>query len=341
MGAGGQEANFDYAGYFSRIRELERLTLNADEVGWQEKFNPPQQRVDVLLYLGCNVLITSHLAIEVVRVFDRLGIDFETVGGPQFCCGVLHHSHAAFRAASRLSGATMQKIKAYGAKALVLWCPTCDLHLNDVVLPSLGSGLGAEVTHAAQFLADRVAFLPLDVPIPSRVAVHTHGGHPRQDRDTRAVLSLLRSVPGIDVAGVLKSEHLDYHCATPSNAEARVRFEAERQSLLDEACSLGADTVVTLYHSCQREWCETSSESLRIRNYISIVAESMRCGAEDRYTTLRQLPSARQVVEGSRPQWSSHGWDERRAAAAAAFLAPRPPSRHKQQAADPGKERPE
>jgi hypothetical protein len=29
--------------------------------------------VDVVLYLGCNVLMTAHLAQEVVKVFEAIG----------------------------------------------------------------------------------------------------------------------------------------------------------------------------------------------------------------------------------------------------------------------------
>lgn len=321
---------FDYAGYFSRIRDLEKLCLRRDEIDWQERFTSPTRPVDVLLYLGCNVLITSHLAIEVVRVFERLGVDFAAVGGPQFCCGIVHHTHGDLGAASRLSQATVEKFQAYRARTLVVWCPSCDLHLNDIVLPSLADdGLGMEVTHTAQFLADRVQELPLAPLRPARVAVHTHEGHARQERDARAVAALMKGVPGVEVVGTVSSERLGYHCGTPTDRESQTAFEAERGSLLDRARVLGADTVATIYHSCQREWCETSSDQLRIRNYISIVAESMGCETEDRYTQLRQSDSPEAMVEASRAQWSSHGWDESRASKAAGSLIPASSSKYR------------
>jgi len=45
----------------------------------------------VVLYLGCNVLRTSHLVQTVIAVFDLLGIDYVAVGGPTYCCGIVHH----------------------------------------------------------------------------------------------------------------------------------------------------------------------------------------------------------------------------------------------------------
>jgi len=318
----GEQAGFDYAGYFRRIRELERLSVNAGEISWREKYEPPQRPVDVLLYLGCNVLITSHLAIEVVAVLKRLGIDFEAIGGPQFCCGIVHHSQGDLGAATRLSAATVRKMESYRAKTLIMWCPSCDLQFDEVVLPTVAKDFAPTITHATQFLADRVNELPWQIPVHSRVAVHTHVGHSRQERDANAALSLLNAVPGVELVGTVASGDLGYHCPTPPTPAARRVFLAERQRLAAGALALGADTVVTLYHSCQREWCDMQSEQLAIRNYISIVAESLGCGAEDRYTKLRQLRNADEIVAASHEQWSSHGWDAARASKVAGSVFP-------------------
>lgn len=65
-------SRFDYAGYFGRVRDVERFVLGRDEVAWTETYRPPEREVDVLLYLGCNVLLTAHLAREVVAVLRVL-----------------------------------------------------------------------------------------------------------------------------------------------------------------------------------------------------------------------------------------------------------------------------
>lgn len=324
-----KESAFDYAGYFRRIRELERLAVNADEITWREKYEPPQRAVDVLLYLGCNVLITSHLAVEVTAVLKKLGTDFEAIGGPQFCCGIVHHSEGDLGAAGRLSLSTVQKMESYGAKTLIMWCPSCDLHFDEVVLPTVGQGFTPTITHATQYLSERVADLPFEVPVHTRVAVHTHVGHDRQERDSQACLSLLSAVPGVEVVGTVSSSLLGYHCPTPANPDARKLFMTERARMVAEAQQMGADTIVTLYHSCHREWCDLQSPDLAIRNYISIVAESLGCGAEDRYVKLRQAKDAAGAVEGSREQWSSHGWDEERASKIADSYLPIIPEQYR------------
>ena len=318
--SGGQD--FDYAAYFRRIRELEGLAAAPHEVTWREKHVEPERPVDTLLYLGCNVLITSHLAIEVVAVLDKLGLDFEAVGGPQYCCGIVHHTQGNAPAASRLSGATVNKFESFRANTLIMWCPSCDMHFDEIVLPTVAPDFAPTITHATQYLADRAEELPFETEVTTRVAVHTHGGTSRQERDAAAGVKLLTAVPGVEVVGTVSSSELGYHCPTPTTAEARSLFTRKRARMLQDARDLGADTVVTLYHSCHREWSSEHTPDLAVRNYISIVAEALGCAAEDRYRRLRQATSVDEVVAASAPEWLARGWDEERARAAARFFFP-------------------
>ncbi|HVB52942.1 MAG TPA: heterodisulfide reductase-related iron-sulfur binding cluster [Candidatus Acidoferrales bacterium] len=306
-------SRFDYASYFQRIRELERLVVAPEEVTWTETYKRPEKETDVLLYLGCNVLITPHLAREVIAVFQALGIRFEAVGGPQFCCGIVHHGQGDVEAGRRLAAASVAKLESYGAPLVVMWCPSCNLHFDEVVLKEVAPGFGPAVTHATRFLADRAKELPFRVPVRRRAVVHTHIGRAQQESDAAACRELLAVVPGLELVGSVSSPDLGYHCATPTSESARRAFMQVRGRLLNEARSLGADTLITIYHSCQREWCEAEEPDLEIRNYISLVAESLGCGADDRYKRLRNEPELDRAVAGSAERWSGYGWDAKRA----------------------------
>src|SRR5436190_20968828 len=83
--------SFDYGKYFGEIKLTHDLLTKPDERSWLLK--PPRdgERHDVVLYLGCNVLRTSHMVQTVAAVFDRLGLDYDAAGGPTSCCGIQHH----------------------------------------------------------------------------------------------------------------------------------------------------------------------------------------------------------------------------------------------------------
>jgi hypothetical protein len=74
--------------------------------------------------------------------------------------------------------------------------------------------------------------------------------------------------------------------------------------------------VVTVSHACQREWCDAGDDTLTVRNYISLVAESLGCVRTyetDTLGRLKHLGDARAIVERARANWSSHGLTERQA----------------------------
>ena len=67
----------------------EAIANQADEVSWLERHQAPDRAYETVLYLGCNILRTPHIAKQVVDVFSHLKLDFIAVGGAQYCCGIV------------------------------------------------------------------------------------------------------------------------------------------------------------------------------------------------------------------------------------------------------------
>jgi hypothetical protein len=108
----------------------------------------------------------------------------------------------------------------------------------------------------------------------------------------------------------------DYDCGTSSADVERGRWLDVRSALVQEARAMGADTLVTVSHACQREWCDAGGEGLEVRNYISLVADAL--GIERDYEvdllgTYKREADPQQIVERGRPAWSSHGISEQEA----------------------------
>src|SRR5207244_7093069 len=82
---------YDYAKHFSEQKILHDLMTTPDERTW--KLTAPErepERRSIVLYLGCNVLRTSHMIRTVTALFDHLGLDYVAVGGVTYCCGIVH-----------------------------------------------------------------------------------------------------------------------------------------------------------------------------------------------------------------------------------------------------------
>ena len=302
-------SNPDFTQLIGQIRDFEHLMIPAGETPWVKQYTKPIHPVDVVLYLGCNILRTAHLAFEVVALFQNLGVNFVAVAGPRFCCGIVHHRGGDVEGATKFSQATVAKIQSYGAKQVVVWCPTCQLRFEELLQG--GTVPRFPMTHASAFLAERTAQFKFRLDRRIRVAVHTHIGAPQRELDAKAAIKVLQSVPGVEVVGALSSPDLGYQC-TPSLLPqlGPERFRSIRDGLVRKARGLGADELVTLYHSCHREWCAVGGTGLSVRNYVSIAAEALGCAHRDYFQEFKKLGTPDAIVSLSRPMWESHGLSE-------------------------------
>jgi hypothetical protein len=100
----------------------------------------------------------------------------------------------------------------------------------------------------------------------------------------------------------------------------RERWLAIRDEQVGAARRLDADTLVTVSHACQREWCDISDRTLIVRNYISLVADSIGCARNyesDSLGRLKRSGDADTLVESTRAAWTSNGLSEEQAKAIA------------------------
>ena len=318
---------FDYSAYFHRVQDMKKLQVLRADVSWLERYETPTEHHDNLLYLGCNILRTPHIARQVVQVFEHLGLDFVAVGGIQYCCGIAWEAGKDTEKGQGVSKRTIGRMESYGPSRVIMWCPSCNVHFTDIVMGRDQQRPDFEITHTPNFLAELAAGpdgLPWRQEVNERVVLHAHAGrtdHPegrrrsREDRD--AVLSLLEAVPGLEVLDVLISEpEMDYDCGGAQQKLPQEVFRGNQRATLERALALGADKVVTISHACQREWCGENTGQLGFRNYISIVAEALGLAvAPDILSMFRDGRSTGEIIEMSRPAWVSHGMTEEEARA--------------------------
>jgi Fe-S oxidoreductase len=84
---------FSFSDYFGEINMLADLQFMPGEKAYVDRPSAAPEPKELLLYLGCNVLRTAHLAKTVIQVLRTMGFDFNAAGGPAHCCGIIHHQH--------------------------------------------------------------------------------------------------------------------------------------------------------------------------------------------------------------------------------------------------------
>lgn len=319
----------DLSSFFQRVQDVKKLQVPADDMPWVERHQTPERSHDVVLYLGCNILRTPHVAQAVTDVFTHLGIDFVAVSGTQYCCGVVWDRAGDVEGGQQVSARTVARVEEYGAPTVVMWCPSCSVHFTDAIYGRDQRTTAFTTTDTPTFLNGLVerGLVPWQRPVPLRVALHAHAGHPddatgraRALADRTAVARLLRTVPGIEIVEEIDAPpELSFDCGPVATKLGSARFAEIRRPNLTRAESLGVDAIVTISHACQREWCDAASDDLDVVNYISIVAEAL--GIPAREDTLKRYkagmdPAA--VVNAGRAAWESHGITESEASRLAA-----------------------
>jgi heterodisulfide reductase subunit D len=319
-------STFNYGAYYQRVQDSKNLQIPRGRISWIERFEPPDRAYEVVLYLGCNILRTPDIAADVTWVFERLGLDFAATAGVQFCCGITWHRANDDEPGRGVSERSVERLSAYKPQTVVFWCPSCNVHFDDIIMGRDGREVPFAITHCTTFLAERAqrGEMPWVREVPRRVALHTHvgrdghaAGRRRSYEDRTSCTSVLEHVPGVEVVGWVDAPpDFDFDCGPSSADVERGRWLDVRSALVQEARAMGADTLVTISHACQREWCDVGGEGLEVRNYISLVADAL--GIERDYEvdllgTYKREADPRQIVERGRPAWSSHGITEQEA----------------------------
>jgi Fe-S oxidoreductase len=319
---------FDPKGFYGAMAESRSLLVRREDLKWAERFEAPERPVDALLAFGCAVQHTPHLMVEATRVFDVLGIDYAAVTGRQFCCGRPFQRMAGDEAAAdRISSKSYERFVAYRPKVAVQWCGACMLQYLEVI--SSQTQPPFEVVHVTKFLARLLRERGDDIPwkreVRARVVLHTHGQFlPQQDIDSASILEILDMIPGVEYAGPVEPPSVGSPCDGTGpravgvlNTLSTEEYRAAQEELENQVTAAGADTLVTPYHKCQLEWSKLSSRSMAVREWMSVLAEALGVGAEDRFTAYWHLGDPTAIVREARPEWESWGLTESQALEAA------------------------
>jgi heterodisulfide reductase subunit D len=274
---------FPFAEYFGEINTLADLQFAPGERPFIDRPAAAPEPKDLLLYLGCNVLRTAHLAKSAIDVLKAMGFNFNTAGGPAHCCGIVHHQNDDPKGARAFAANSMRHFARYGAKKVLMWCPSCNEHYDEVVTKEQDVAFPYE--HVTAFIARHLDRIRFTRRVEKRVAVHFHTGFPQSDLDWRNARAILQAIPGLDLVDIENPAALGRHCAPKWIGRiGRPRWQEEITGILDRARDARVDILATLYHSCHREICQAEAKyPFAIVNYISLLGEAMGIEHPDLY----------------------------------------------------------
>ena len=287
------------------VRLLASMQLPSETL--KQILAPAEKRTaDVLFYTGCNVLRTPHIALNVMDILDALELDFDVVGGTAHCCGVYQFQEADLPTYERMGHRTFQRFGQSGASKVLTWCPTCTKNFDelekDVEAPSFDLG------HISEFLAANLEALKprfkADQP-RRRVVIHEHQGI---GATLSSMRKLLGAVPNLELIELPQDSGFSYACGGQA-AKFKEREAAIHRALAEGAVAAGADTIVTMYHSCHRALAGAEAVyPLKVVNFTDVIAEALgRGGHPDYYRLYKQGGAMDEAVAAARKFLQSNG----------------------------------
>ncbi|KRR30294.1 (Fe-S)-binding protein [Bradyrhizobium retamae] len=288
------------------IKIMAAMQLIPEE--FRRVFVPPRRRrAPIVFYLGCNALRTPHLLFNSVAVLDALDADYEVVGGPSSCCGVIATKwEGEIRTGERVTANAIDRFEGFSPERVLNWCPTCQLHLGETLEGYRKSSY--DFDHLTEYLVSRIDELreKFVIPIARRVIVHAHVG--RADI-CRNVDLLLRAIPGLEIIETVFES--GYTCGGSGCSKSPELAAREHNELLARADATGADILVTLYHGCHAVFIGAEADGkFRVLNYTDLLVEALGgVPHADRLKEFRLLDDWQMIVEEGRPYLQANGLD--------------------------------
>jgi hypothetical protein len=303
---------YDYKTHFGEITLTQDLTTLPEERTW--RLQPPEKDAEphqIVLYLGCNVLRTSHMIRTVTAIFDRLGLDYVAVGGPTYCCGIVHHRNGDTAASNGMNKRTVELFQRYKPEEVVMWCPSCMFFYDEIQKFQWPF----PVRHTTEFLADRLPSIQFTQQVDQAVALHYHSQSEPRKREGAACRRLLEAVPGLRLVDVGSEPRFGRLCTVDVQAQlGQPVWDGLILDEIDRARAGGAATLATIYHGCQRLICGFEAERpITIEHYLSVFARGLGIEFEDRYKKFRLWQDPERVLEESTPCQTANHVDPARA----------------------------
>ena len=270
-----------YSKYYRDIDVVHALQTKPEDREWLLSTPPDNvKQSDVVLYLGCNVLRTTHMIQTVTDIFKLMGVSYAAVGGKTYCCGIQHYQRGDEDAARSVAATTAANFQKFDPKQVVMWCPSC-IYFYDDIMDMRGKSF--DFNHVAEFLVDHIDELDFKPQRETTVAMHYHTGREQSDAEARSAHFLLSKLPGVTLIDVGTDARFGRHC-TPAVREKMgdEAWEGMAIGFVEKAIEQGADTFATLYHGCQRHMCRYEADyPVKVEHYLTLVGRALGIEHED------------------------------------------------------------
>jgi heterodisulfide reductase subunit D len=243
-----------------------------------------QAQAEIVYFVGCVSSfypLTYTIPQAFATVMDRLGVDFTTLGGAEWCCGFPLIIAGMGQAAHDIIRHNVEAVRAAGAKALVASCPSCYHTWKHDYAHILGEPLGFEVLHSTEIMADwldegRLKLGPYDQP----VTYHDPCDLGRTSGIYDAPRQIINAVEGVQFTEM--EDHGEYSLCCGGGGDVEMADSELSASVsrrrLGQVEAAGAKVVLSACQQCKRTLqAGARREKMRVKalDIVELVEQTM------------------------------------------------------------------
>lgn len=262
---------------------------NENRLIWADNLpDPPagihKQQAELVYFVGCVSSfypLTYTVPQAFVAVMDRIGIDFMTMAGDEWCCGFPLIIAGMGGNVEQLVRHNVEAVRRTGAKQLVATCPSCYHTFHHDYPRIIGEPLGFEVLHASEVLAEWLAEGRLELqPFERPVTYHDPCDLGRTSGIFDPPRKIITSIPGITFVEMADNREYSLCCGGGGDVEmADAELSAAvARSRLAQVAETGAEVLLSACQQCKRQLtAATRREKMRVRvlDIVELVEQTM------------------------------------------------------------------
>lgn len=265
----------------------------------------PAHDVPVVFYVGCNPVRTPHLLFNAMYVLDALDVNYEVLGGPAACCGIIHTKwEGEVETGAKVTDSTVERFSSYTPDKVLSWCPSCQLHIGETLEGYRETNF--DFDHVTKYMVERESDLArlFTTPVPMRVVLHAHEGMSDLGENVARILKLVPELEIVDIAW-----ESGYTCGGSGADRSPALKAVRREDTLAKAQDPSVDALLSLYHGCHAQLISSAQEhGIQVISFTDILVRAL--GGTPRADVLeagRMLKDWKKIAEQSQPSLSENG----------------------------------
>jgi len=243
------------------------------------------EKAPVAYFAGCTAsYVNTDVAEATVRLLDKAGIEFTTLGTDESCCGIPMKVSGRWDVFEEIYLHNTTEARKRGVKTIVTSCPACGLVWKELyaqLAAERGDEYEFEVKHYSEIAAEALADgrLEFDHEVNKTLTFHDSCHMGRAQGNYEPPRDLLKAIPGVKVVEMEHNREEGLCCGSVLTLIGDTPVAPILGKMrLDEAVDAGADAMIALCPCCQvqlRDAADKNDIDLPVDDLARVLMEGL------------------------------------------------------------------